>query len=71
MKRTSIWRDTSVPSDYSCLREHITTDVEIIGGGITGITAGYLLAKAGIKSMMSSTTSNQVKERSWPRMERK
>ncbi len=49
MKRTSIWRDTADTSNYPCLQNDTTTDVAIIGGGITGITAAYLLSKAGIK----------------------
>lgn len=52
MKRTSIWRDTADTSDYSCLAGDVTTDVAIIGGGITGITAAYLLGKAGISNIV-------------------
>ena len=32
---------------YSSLQENWNVDVAIVGGGVTGITAGYLLAKAG------------------------
>lgn len=35
--------------DYPALAEDIHTDVVIIGGGITGITLAYLLAKSGKK----------------------
>ncbi len=34
------------------LKESTTTDVVIVGGGITGITAAYLLAKAGKKIIL-------------------
>ena len=50
MKRTSIWRDTAETSDFECLSGNMACDVAIVGGGITGITAGYLLGKRGIKS---------------------
>jgi glycine/D-amino acid oxidase-like deaminating enzyme/nitrite reductase/ring-hydroxylating ferredoxin subunit len=50
MKRTSIWRDTADTSNYTCLQINVTTEVAIIGGGITGITAAYLLGKAGISN---------------------
>jgi ribulose 1,5-bisphosphate synthetase/thiazole synthase len=53
MKSTSIWRDTAQASNYSCLQNDAAVDVAIIGGGITGITAAYLLGKAGIKSKSS------------------
>ncbi|WP_419721573.1 FAD-dependent oxidoreductase [Peribacillus frigoritolerans] len=34
---------------FSKLETDITTDVLIVGGGITGITSAYLLAKQGVK----------------------
>jgi ribulose 1,5-bisphosphate synthetase/thiazole synthase len=33
---------------FSKLETDITTDVLIVGGGITGITSAYLLAKQGV-----------------------
>lgn len=43
------WRiNTQLPS-FDSLREDISTDVTIIGGGITGITTAYLLCIAGVK----------------------
>lgn len=39
-------------SKYSELKESIETKVAIVGGGITGITAAYLLAKAGIQTVL-------------------
>jgi glycine/D-amino acid oxidase-like deaminating enzyme/nitrite reductase/ring-hydroxylating ferredoxin subunit len=47
MKKTSVWKDDAEASHYSPLQKDLNVDVAIIGGGITGITAGYLLAHAG------------------------
>jgi glycine/D-amino acid oxidase-like deaminating enzyme/nitrite reductase/ring-hydroxylating ferredoxin subunit len=48
MKTRSIWEGTAKDTVQfsSCAGEH-TADVVIIGGGITGLTAAYLLSKAG------------------------
>ncbi|HEV7243235.1 MAG TPA: FAD-dependent oxidoreductase [Thermoanaerobaculia bacterium] len=43
----SLWIDTTPSTSYPSLRGELTADVAIVGGGITGITAAYLLAKAG------------------------
>ncbi len=43
----SIWIDTTPSTNYPSLKEDLDADVAIVGGGITGITAAYLLAKAG------------------------
>ncbi len=46
----SIWfEETSIPT-FEPLTEDLTTDVVIIGGGITGITAAYLLSQQILKS---------------------
>lgn len=45
---TSYWREVDLPT-YSQLTEDQEVDVAIVGGGITGITAGYLLAKEGLR----------------------
>ncbi|MEY9870205.1 glycine/D-amino acid oxidase-like deaminating enzyme [Peribacillus sp. B2I2] len=37
-------------TSFSKLDTDITTDVLIVGGGITGITSTYLLAKQGVKA---------------------
>ena len=47
--RESVWIPGTVPPSYSQLTDNIEVDVAIIGGGITGITAAWLLAKAGKK----------------------
>jgi len=43
----SLWIDTTPSTGYPPLRGELDADVAIVGGGITGITAAYLLAKAG------------------------
>lgn len=43
----SLWIDTTPSTDYPPLRGDLEADVAIVGAGITGITAAYLLAKAG------------------------
>jgi glycine/D-amino acid oxidase-like deaminating enzyme/nitrite reductase/ring-hydroxylating ferredoxin subunit len=47
MKKTSLWKDDAEASSYSPLQEDWNVDVAIVGGGITGLTAGYLLAETG------------------------
>jgi glycine/D-amino acid oxidase-like deaminating enzyme/nitrite reductase/ring-hydroxylating ferredoxin subunit len=49
MDTTSYWQDTSSLPQFPSLKQDIRVDVAIIGGGITGITAAYLLTKAGYK----------------------
>jgi glycine/D-amino acid oxidase-like deaminating enzyme len=45
---TSYWlRSVSIP-EYPTLERDVTVDVAVIGGGITGITAAYLLKAAGL-----------------------
>jgi glycine/D-amino acid oxidase-like deaminating enzyme/nitrite reductase/ring-hydroxylating ferredoxin subunit len=43
----SLWIDTTTSTNYPSLRGEFAAEVAIVGGGITGITAAYLLAKAG------------------------
>lgn len=42
------WRDMDLPI-FNKLIQDTEVDVAIVGGGITGITTGYLLAKEGVK----------------------
>lgn len=49
MEQTVLWKKDAEQIKFKPLSENINADVAIIGGGITGITAGYLLAKAGKK----------------------
>ncbi len=48
----SLWIDTTKDTNYPSLENDIDVDVIIIGGGITGITAAYLLNKSGIKTAL-------------------
>jgi glycine/D-amino acid oxidase-like deaminating enzyme/nitrite reductase/ring-hydroxylating ferredoxin subunit len=43
----SIWHDTFTVPDRTSLREHVTTDVCVIGAGIAGLSVAYALARAG------------------------
>lgn len=45
----SVWKPGAEETSFAPLKENITVDVAIIGGGITGVTAAYLLAKEGKK----------------------
>lgn len=42
------WREIELPS-FKKLTEDLSVDVAIVGAGITGVTAAYLLAKEGVK----------------------
>lgn len=44
---TSYWIDTAPLPQFAALDRDILVDVAVIGGGITGVTAAYLLKKAG------------------------
>jgi glycine/D-amino acid oxidase-like deaminating enzyme/nitrite reductase/ring-hydroxylating ferredoxin subunit len=48
MPTTSYWFDTESTSRFPPLRQDISVDVVVIGAGSTGITAAYLLKKAGL-----------------------
>jgi glycine/D-amino acid oxidase-like deaminating enzyme/nitrite reductase/ring-hydroxylating ferredoxin subunit len=48
-KTVSYWEASAGELQNSSLNESIETDVCIVGGGISGLTVGYLLAKAGRK----------------------
>ncbi len=48
-KRISYWLQTARPITSDTMANSLTTDVLIIGAGITGLTAAYLLKKAGLK----------------------
>ncbi|QKS72883.1 FAD-dependent oxidoreductase [Paenalkalicoccus suaedae] len=48
----SYWRSSTDPTTFDQLSNDCQFDVAIVGGGITGITAAYLLQKAGKKCVL-------------------
>jgi glycine/D-amino acid oxidase-like deaminating enzyme/nitrite reductase/ring-hydroxylating ferredoxin subunit len=45
---SSLWHDTVHLPTFQSLQENRTTNTLVVGAGITGITAAYLLAKSGV-----------------------
>lgn len=48
-KHISYWIDSTKKTDFSPSSKEIKVDVAIIGGGIAGLTTGFLLKKQGLK----------------------
>ena len=48
----SYWNQTGEKIHYSRLNQSISTDVLILGGGITGVTCAYCLAEKGLKPVL-------------------
>lgn len=44
---TSFWTAQQTTPQFPALKENITTEIAIVGGGMVGIISAYLLAKAG------------------------
>jgi len=47
-KTESVWMDISMPS-FRALDDDLEVDVVIVGAGLTGITAAYMLSREGVK----------------------
>lgn len=47
LETTSYWEDSASVSRYPKLERDLTVDVAVIGAGLTGLTAAYLLKKSG------------------------
>ena len=45
----SIWEKETVLPQYESLKQDLTVDVAVIGGGMAGILTAYLLQKQGCK----------------------
>ena len=45
---SSYWTDNTPAPKFSALKEDIAVDVLVVGAGITGVTAAYLLKRAGL-----------------------
>jgi len=48
----SYWQDSVKLPSFPALNQSISTEVGIVGGGITGLTAAYLLAKQNVKVVL-------------------
>jgi glycine/D-amino acid oxidase-like deaminating enzyme len=47
-KRECCWTDTAETTSYATFKHSEKTDVAIVGAGIVGLTAAYLLTRAGL-----------------------
>ena len=47
--KTSLWAATSPPPARPPLQQDLSVDVAVVGAGITGITAAYVLKRAGLR----------------------
>src|SRR4051812_8284390 len=47
-KQHSLWAETALPH-FPALAQDIEVDVVIVGAGLTGITAAYLLRQSGVR----------------------
>jgi ribosomal protein S9 len=60
-KNLSCWFSSNIePLSFEKLNENIDTDVLVIGGGISGLTTAYCLAKEGRKVVLLKTDVLEV-----------
>jgi glycine/D-amino acid oxidase-like deaminating enzyme/nitrite reductase/ring-hydroxylating ferredoxin subunit len=52
MNTDSYWIDSAAIKSFPALNKNIETDILVVGGGITGVTAAYFLKKAGKKVVL-------------------
>ena len=52
METKSYWSATGSLPRFESLSHDLETDVVVIGGGLTGITAAYLFKKQGVKVVL-------------------
>src|SRR5580765_7915324 len=52
MENKAYWDEGVALPNFEPLSHDIETDVTVVGGGLTGITAAYLLKKAGVKVVL-------------------
>src|SRR5438105_12829492 len=48
MRNVPFWIDSAPIEKFPRLKRNVTVDVVVVGAGVTGITAAYLLKKAGL-----------------------
>jgi choline dehydrogenase-like flavoprotein len=48
MKKEPYWLDTAKIKSFPALNRNVSVDVLVIGAGVTGITAAYLLKQSGL-----------------------
>lgn len=53
----SYWKQTGKLTNYPSIHQNITTEVVIIGGGITGVSCAYSLVQAGLRPVLLEAES--------------